>query len=525
EILQPSDNETILYIRQTKVYDWTQLIMKCEHGFTFDEDNISIKDASESAFKINVNKIRKYLLNNHSEEEKECKHNLEAFCKRNLILGGNVLASSLWLSTPLGLSHEVSKQMLSHLEKYTKCSHQKWEKALIVLQESCISPTEEFIKAVENALAMGTDNKKLKKLREISKKYGQFYARRFVFGGAIVKIYTSNSNESSKTKTIDSKNKIGLSAQSVANADVNLNIFRRTEKKTKVFNYHSNIRTVGGITEKYNNKDDSIKPWLDSLKDHTTWDVIEYDEIGLIFDLLDDRLRKQIFDVLGYPILKEPDIITNKDSSSATDNFATISNSVTDNSAIISGTNSVIDKSAAISGSNSAINNHALTKAIKDISSIIIGTHIALHKHSACLFAYDTKERNKVIDKNILQRLSLYACVVDTNVSLDTYNSSQTGANISLEACSFGQKEVTWRKSRTHNKISYSQKNIFQKNALFTKEQTSKNLIFVNQFFNYCFENGSEHCQFHGSVNVKSDEVIYGSFNSKSLNNIEGKFS
>ncbi|CAG8446166.1 28260_t:CDS:2 [Dentiscutata erythropus] len=595
EILQPSDSETILYIRQTTDYDWTQLIMKCEHGFTFDEDNIFIKDASESAFKISVNKIqRKYLLNNHSEDEKECEHNLEAFCKRNLILGGNVLASSLWLSTSLGLSHEVSKQMFSHLEKYTKCSHQKWEKAVIVLQESCISPTEEFIKAVENALIMSTDSKKLEKLREISKKYGQFYARRLVFGGAIVKEkkYTSNSNESSKTKTIDSKNKISLSALSVAKADVNLNISRSTEKKAKVFNYYSTVRTrvVGGITEEYDNQDDSIKPWLKSLKDHATWDVIEYDEIGLIFDLLDDKLRKQIFDVLGYPILKEdikirecqiyasimgeedksvfsfhvnyvdeetpeivvhsiqnkaenrnlilklcwiiveknrcvientgasrfsescilctcvlePDIITNNDSSSATDNSATIS-----------GTNSV--NSAAMSGSNSAINNYTPTKIIKDISSIIIGTHIALYKHSACLFAYDTKERNKVLDKNVLQRLSLYACVVD---SLETYNSSQTGARIPLEACSFGQKEVTWRKSRTHNKISYS-----QKNALFTKEQASNNLIFVNQIFDYCFEIGSENCQYHGSVNVKSDEIIYGSFNSKSLDKIKGKFS
>ncbi|KAF0449752.1 hypothetical protein F8M41_002395 [Gigaspora margarita] len=650
EILQTLNKEKILYIRQTTDYDWTQLIIKCEHGFTFDEDNVFIKDASESAFKININKVQtKYKLNNHSEDEEECKHNFEAFCKRNLILGGNVLASSLWLSTSLGLSNETSKQMFCNFEKSNKCSRQRWKKAIIVLQESCISPAEEFIKAVENALAMSTDSKKLEKLREISKKYGQFYARRLVFGGAIIKekIYTSKSNGSSKIRAAN--NKIGLSALGVAKVNVNLNITRRIEKKTKAFSSYSTTRTrvVGGITEEYDSQDDSIKSWLSSLKDHTTWDIIEYDEIGLIFDLLDDGLRKQIFDILGYPILKahideiefnasklkpviyplstyiedlegikinecqiyasviseykdafslhvnyvdeetpeiivhliqnkaekqhlifklcwiivglpvhfnfdpinypiilkskkyfkfeekdhyvientgaprfsescilctcvlEPEKITNNDSSSATDDSVTISNSnsATDNSATISGASSVIDKSAAISGSNSVINNYVPAKVIKDTSSIVIGTHIALYKHSACLFAYDIKNRKKVIDKNVLKRISLYAC--------------QTGVGISLETCSFGQKEVTWRKSRTHNKISYSK----QKNTLFTKDQTSKNLIFVNQIFNNCFENGSENCQYHGSVNVKSNEVIYGSFNSKSLNNVEGKFS
>ncbi|RIB10830.1 hypothetical protein C2G38_157543 [Gigaspora rosea] len=116
EILQTLNNEKILYIRQTTDYDWTQLIIKCEYGFTFDEDNIYIKDAPESAFKINVNKVQTNKLNKLSEDEEECKHNLEAFCKRNLIFGGNILANSLWLSTSLGLTNETSKQMFAILK-------------------------------------------------------------------------------------------------------------------------------------------------------------------------------------------------------------------------------------------------------------------------------------------------------------------------------------------------------------------------------------------------------------------------
>ncbi|CAG8528989.1 17765_t:CDS:2 [Racocetra fulgida] len=302
EILQTNNNEPILYIIQKTKYDWTQLIMKCEYGFTFDENNKFIKDASESAFKINVNEIQKLdLVNKYFEEEKECNHKLEAFCERNLISGGSVSAKSLWLSISFGLSQECSKQMLSNREEFTKYSHQKWKKAIVILQKSCISLTENFIKAVKDALAMSTDNKKLKSLREISKKYGQFYARSFAFGGAIVKEKTYT-NESSKTKKTDLNSKIGLSAQDVAEANVNLNIARRTNNNRKAFNSESivKIRVVGGIIEKYDSQDNSIKPWSDSLEDHTTWDIIDYDEIGLIFELLDDGLQKQVFDVLAH---------------------------------------------------------------------------------------------------------------------------------------------------------------------------------------------------------------------------------
>ncbi|CAG8611521.1 33082_t:CDS:1 [Racocetra persica] len=197
EILKLLNNETILYIIQTTEYDWTQLIMKCEYGFTFDEDNKFIKDATKSAFKINVNEIQKLdLVNKYFEEEKECNHKLEAFCERNLISGGSFSAKSLWLSISLGLSQEYSKQMLSNREEFTKYSHQKWKKAIVILQKSCISLTEKFINAVKDALAMSTEPKSSKAFKKYQKKYGQFYARSFAFGGAIVKekTYTSNSS-------------------------------------------------------------------------------------------------------------------------------------------------------------------------------------------------------------------------------------------------------------------------------------------------------------------------------------------
>ncbi|CAG8803714.1 27023_t:CDS:2, partial [Racocetra persica] len=177
----------------------------------------------------------------------------------------------------------------------------------------------------------------------------------------------------------------------------------------------------------------------------------------------------------------EPDIITDS------------SGSIDDNSSIISAPNNTSTMSELNSTINNSVSyNTVMTKVIKDISSIIIGTHITLSKHSACLFGYD---RNKELDKNILQRLSLHVCVTDEIVSPETCN-FQTGLGIPLEVCSSGQMEVIWHKSKTRKGLSYG------KNTLFANNQVSENLIFVNQLFD-CFENGSENCQYHGSANVK----------------------
>ncbi|CAG8855170.1 8612_t:CDS:2, partial [Gigaspora margarita] len=44
--------------------------------------------------------------------------------------------------------------------------------------------------------------------------------------------------------------------------------------------------------------------WMESLKNSQSWEIIEYDDIHSIFDLLDNDLRKKALKALGQRILK-----------------------------------------------------------------------------------------------------------------------------------------------------------------------------------------------------------------------------
>ncbi|CAG8446335.1 10117_t:CDS:2 [Dentiscutata erythropus] len=62
------------------------------------------------------------------------------------------------------------------------------------------------------------------------------------------------------------------------------------------------LRVIGGIKEHINGF--SLKSWIKSLNNYDAWDIIEYDEIYSIFDILDDNLQNEIFDALGHRILQ-----------------------------------------------------------------------------------------------------------------------------------------------------------------------------------------------------------------------------
>ncbi|CAG8685230.1 26656_t:CDS:2 [Gigaspora margarita] len=255
----------VLNIRQPGV-DWQKLIDKCDHGFII--ENGKVKKAKHRTFIINKNNIgleaRKTLNGGMEIGQEICKNKLEGLCKRNFIAGGQFSTISPWLTLFLGVSKQDSSEFLRDIpiEKY---SYTVVKKAELSIPESSITLTEEFKNEVENALAKKTISEKIDGLRQVSKKYGHFYARHIVFGGAIIE--------------------------------------KLTNTETSIYEEESFIRIIGGDRKYHGNIKINKKPWFDSLEDFQTWEIIEYDKICPIFDLLDDKLRKEVLITLGQRIL------------------------------------------------------------------------------------------------------------------------------------------------------------------------------------------------------------------------------
>ncbi|CAG8590399.1 2662_t:CDS:2 [Racocetra fulgida] len=232
-------------ILNSKQPAYLNLITKFK-GYAF--DNNDIKNASEQVFTINIDKVEsKTQINNVIEKVEKCESKLEALFKRNLMSCKNISNILPCLSVSLGVPLHSSYEILDRITT-TECSYRIWEKEEITISKQNINPTNAFIEEVKGALKC---EDKESQLRMIAKKYGTFYARRLVFGGAVIK---------------------------------------ETSIKGII------IRIIGGIKE-YNGF--SLRSWINSLDNRDVWDIIEYDEIYSIFDLLDDNLQKEIFDILA----------------------------------------------------------------------------------------------------------------------------------------------------------------------------------------------------------------------------------
>ncbi|CAG8751532.1 2029_t:CDS:2, partial [Cetraspora pellucida] len=226
-------------------------------GYLF--DNNYIKSAFKQAFTIHIDKIEsKIQINNIIEKVEKCDNKLEALFKRNLMSCKNISNILPCLSVFLGVPLHNSHRIFNHIAT-TKCSYRIWEKEELIISKQSINPTNDFIAEVKRALKC--ENKETQ-LRRVAEKYGTFYARRLVFGGAVIK-------------------------ETFSEGFINTN--------------DNQVRIIGGIKE---NNGFSLKSWIRSLDNRDVWEIIEYDEIYSIFDLLDDNLQKEIFDALGHRILK-----------------------------------------------------------------------------------------------------------------------------------------------------------------------------------------------------------------------------
>ncbi|RIB23664.1 hypothetical protein C2G38_809081 [Gigaspora rosea] len=187
-----NDGIHYLYTTRNAEFDLTQLGV--EKGFRINKDG-SVISTSDKAFKINLDEIMIEKINKKIERVHECKHETAAECKRSLIFDAKLSAPSEWVSVSTGLSHEISNQTFNQHMTHTKHSSELLIRGVINL-DKYVTAEENFINDVKNLVNKTIDdNDKKSKLCEIWEKYGHFYARRLILGGAIIKNekYTKNS--------------------------------------------------------------------------------------------------------------------------------------------------------------------------------------------------------------------------------------------------------------------------------------------------------------------------------------------
>ncbi|CAG8505063.1 46500_t:CDS:2 [Gigaspora margarita] len=295
-----------LNIKRTNDLDWTLLIEKFDRGFISTNDN-TIAYAQFPAFKIDVSKIKTKSRNDsiYSNIIIECKNDFEVLCKSNFILDAQISAKLPWLSIFLGLSQRASKEKLTSFENSIKYCCTKFQMAEIAFSKSCITPRDEFLQEIDNALNEGTDDIKIMKLRKISANYGHFYAQRIYFGGAIIKktINSESSSRDHRSESIEVRPGVKTNVQSIE-SEANLGIIHEAINQTNSNNrsVDSGTRVIGGDPTKYH--EDGVVHWQKSLTDFSKWGIIGYDKIYPIFQVLDNERRNKILEVLGQRILK-----------------------------------------------------------------------------------------------------------------------------------------------------------------------------------------------------------------------------
>ncbi|CAB4474380.1 unnamed protein product [Rhizophagus irregularis] len=286
-------DKNILYIGcEIKIdIDWNFFMEKCtlDYGctMTFDE----IKKAGESAFLIKNCELKEIGVEGCKLDKGEFKSTEERMKIKNLFFTADINIDKF---VKLGMSTGNMKNKKSYSETSGSYHFIKHAKASLEFIKY-LEPTPDFIKEVENAII---SKDPAESFRQITEKYGQFIPTKVILGGRVHFnehiTSTGGITENSKEITVDANagGVLGAGMSSTSNnleGDANYCKFNCT-------------RIIGGESP------DSLgnfneETWVKSLKeDYKKWDCIEYQNPISIFQLLSDKLRKQIIMSIGKRI-------------------------------------------------------------------------------------------------------------------------------------------------------------------------------------------------------------------------------
>ncbi|GES72682.1 hypothetical protein GLOIN_2v1882323 [Rhizophagus clarus] len=274
EVMTIKDGQNILYLKRNY---WKILSnhYNLDYGRTMSFDGIKI--AEKRAYIINncelkeINSYKKGRLEFESKEDWMKKTNLFTDVEN----GANVTNfAKLGLSVASLRDKSFNNEIMSAYQ-YTEIGKVSLKFNRKHLKN--LKLTDEFKNDVIDAIKSENPGEKFKK---ITKEYGQFIPTEIILGG---RVYFNDIKESiTNPANDDSKN-------------------NNNSKKTSKFYCFNFIRLLGGKHPDDENFDEKV--WIESLKDHTSWECIEFKNPINIFQLLIDDLRSQAFKSIGKRIL------------------------------------------------------------------------------------------------------------------------------------------------------------------------------------------------------------------------------
>ncbi|CAG8475455.1 6888_t:CDS:2 [Gigaspora margarita] len=494
DIIEDKDDNCCLYISQNAEFDLTAL--KFEKGLKLDDDEI---------------------------KEYECNHEITKECKRSFIFEGNLPV--------VGLSHENSDQQNTYRTTKTRLSCRRVRKGEITISNlrSDIEANDDFKKEVRNALSEGTTQDKKNKLLEVSKKYGDFYARSLILGGTkmLHEEFAQNSGGPSRVNKTNIQAKSGVDTKSfveIFGHNVQANAQANAQANYAYDNENRDEETIGGTGE-------NIKAWIDSLEYGINWKIIGYDNIFSLFELLDETLRNKVLDVLGHNILKVEDIRNIGECNILASIVSENDNVFSLHVEYMNG-----DKNLPVFVVHNIQDNYnkhlfefLIPETVKiELHWIIVGSPTNFNSIQSSSWLKSEKLVPVGVDNCIINNCgNIGTCVLEINNNINQIESSSN--NLDAEHNTYdinkhnpyrssyaignmitstdtvdmhtmcGEEEINWKKG--NNGILYGENNFNLEN----------NLILVNQKCTDC-----TNCEHHGFVNIISGKIIYVSLNQNS---------
>ncbi|RIB28076.1 hypothetical protein C2G38_1603369 [Gigaspora rosea] len=203
-----------------------------------------------------------------------CKEEVERTYIKCFISKDNATVPLTPYSFKLGINLENFSNKKQQISDSCEFKGVKCIKCKINILRDEIEPTEEFKKAIDEALDQETDEKKLDEINKLSETFGYFFPLDIEFGGIIRYQIDFNNNISNNTK----KNSVELSIQDVC---ISSN-FEGGSLTSKWYTNENYVVIGGDIHECKNINIDNIanqKDWLKSLKDYNKWGLINYSKI------------------------------------------------------------------------------------------------------------------------------------------------------------------------------------------------------------------------------------------------------
>ncbi|GET62543.1 uncharacterized protein OCT59_019036 [Rhizophagus irregularis] len=282
KVVNDNSTDIFLYLKKNSIPDCNILNDKCklDYGCTMSFDGI--KRANKKAFTME-NCVLKHNDSGIYKKDKLVFTSKEDWMKKtNLFVNTDNINVNSFVKYGLsvGISYfqnETFNEVVKSVYEYTE-----FEKASLNFN---LKPTEEFIKAVNDAIKSENSSEEFK---EIIKEYGQFIPTKVILGGRVYFENVRKVSGNSKSKTATANIKI---------ADGN---YSNTKKISKFYDFN-HLKLLGGKHPDGENFDE--KNWIESLKDYQNWECIEYRNPISIFQFLPDDLRKESFIKIGKKIL------------------------------------------------------------------------------------------------------------------------------------------------------------------------------------------------------------------------------